>query len=46
MLEVLGLRLKIIKIYNIRGFDVVFDVPVDYLWNGWVKTDGVYSNLV
>ena len=30
-----GLPIKIIKIYNIRGPDVMFEV--EYLWNGWVK---------
>ena len=32
------------KNYNIRGPDVVFEV--EYLWNGWVKKDGVNVNLV
>ena len=34
-----GLPKKIIKIYNIRGLDVVFEV--EYFWNGWVKKNGV-----
>ena len=32
------------KIYNIRGPDVVFEV--EYLWNGWIKMNGVNANLV
>ena len=39
-----GLPIKIIKIFNIRGPDVVFEA--EYLWNGWVKKDGVNANLV
>ena len=42
------LRLSIIRVanknYNIRGPDVVFEV--EYLWNGWVKKDGINANLV
>ena len=33
-----------IKVYNVRATDVVFEV--DYLCNGWVKKDGVNANLV
>ena len=39
-----GLPIKIIKIDNIRGLDVVFEV--EYLLNSWVKKDGVNANLV
>ena len=38
------LPIKIIKTYNIRGPDVVFEV--EYLWNDSVKKDGVNANLV
>ena len=36
--------MKIFKIYNIRGLDVVFEVA--YLWNDWAKKDEVNANLV
>ena len=39
-----GLPIKIIKIYNIRGPDVVFEV--EYFWNDRVKKDGVNFNLI
>ena len=32
------------KNYNIRVPYTVFEV--EYLWNGWVKKDGVNANLV
>ena len=32
------------KNYNIRGPHVMFEV--EYLWNGWVKKDGVNVNVV
>ena len=32
------------KDYNIKAPYVVFEV--EYLWNGWVKKDGVNVNLV
>ena len=35
---------KISKICNIIGQNVV--LKVEYLWNGWVKKDGVNANLV
>ena len=35
---------KIIKIFNIRGPDVMFEV--EYPWNGWVKKNGVYANPI
>ena len=35
---------KIIKIFNIRGPDVMFEV--EYLWNGWVKKNGVNANPI
>ena len=38
------LPIKIIKINNTRGTDVVFEA--EYLCNGWVKNDGVNANLV
>ena len=33
----------IIKIFNIIDPDVVF--KAEYLWNGWIKKDGVNANL-
>ena len=41
-----GKPLKIIQNYNIlhKGPDVTFEV--EYLWNGWVKKDGVNANQV
>ena len=36
--------MKIIKIYNISVTDIAFEV--EYLCNGWVKKDGVNTNLV
>ena len=38
------LPIKIIKIYNIKGTDVVLEV--EYLWNGWVKKDEVNATFV
>ena len=43
-LRTTGLPIKIIKIYNIRVTDVVCEVK--YFWNGWVKKNGVNTNLV
>ena len=40
----LGLPINIIKIYNVKGADIMFEVK--YLWNGWVRKDGVNANLV
>ena len=40
----LGLPIKIIKIYNIRVIDVVFEV--EYRCNEWVKKDGVSAYQV
>ena len=39
-----GLPIKIIKIYNVRVTDVVFEV--EYLCNGWLKNNTVNANLV
>ena len=36
--------MKIVRIYNIRVNDVVFEV--ECLCNEWVKKDGVNANLV
>ena len=35
---------KIIKIYNIKGPDVVSEV--EYIWNGSAKKDEVNANLI
>ena len=32
------------NIYDIKGPDVVF--KIEYLWNGWIKKDGVNAKVV
>ena len=38
------LPIKIVRIYNIGGLDVMFEV--EYLWNDGSKKDGVNANPV